>query len=147
MNIQIRPAQLSHFEEVVQFLHKVKLPTEDLSENSLAGFILAFDNSHLIGTAGIEYHNKYALLRSVAIDETQRNKKIAEALTKQILLEAESKGVCEVFLITNTADQYFEKQGFITVERVNVPIEIVTTQQFSTICPSSAVVMKKALTQ
>jgi N-acetylglutamate synthase-like GNAT family acetyltransferase len=62
-------------------------------------------------------------------------------LIKQVRLQ----GVKELYLITTTADGYFEKQGYERVSRENVPVEIAQSQQFSSICPSSAVVMKKGI--
>jgi len=59
---------------------------------------------------------------------------------------AQSKNVPEVFLITDSAEKYFEKRGFMQVDRKNTPEGIAQTKQFSALYPLSAIVMKIDLT-
>lgn len=142
--IEIRAAKSSEFESVVTLLKAVNLPTEDLNP-SLPNFLLAFVDGKLVGLAGIEVKGAYGLLRSVAVDTAFRNYKIARRLVDDLVKQVRLQGVKEVFLITTTADAYFEKQGYERIDRETVPDEIAQSQQFSGLCPSSAVVMKKGI--
>jgi len=81
----------------------------------------------------------------VAVSEGFRKYKIARRLVNDLTKQVRLEGVKELYLITTTADSYFEKQGYERISRDNVPAEIAQLQQFSSICPSSAVVMKKAI--
>lgn len=128
-----------------RFLTDMKLPVSDLPAD-LSGFTLAFDGDELVGAAGMELLGRIGLLRSVAVAETHRSKQLGRQLFAAALDHARGHGVQEVFLITNTADAYFEKNGFQRVDRGEVPDEIAETAQFSGLCPSSAVVMKKRIT-
>lgn len=122
----------------------MKLPVSDLPAD-VAGFTLAFDDTELVGTAGMEILGRVGLLRSVAVAETHRNQQLGQRLFAAALDHARVQGIREVFLITDSAAEYFEKNGFQRVERSKVPEEIAGTAQFSGLCPSSAVVMRKSL--
>ena len=127
-----------------RFLTGMKLPVSDLSAD-LSGFTLAFDGDELVGTAGMELLGRIGLLRSVAVAETHRSRQLGRELFAAALDHARENGVQEVFLITNTADAYFEKNGFQRVDRSEVPAEIAATAQFAGLCPSSSVVMKRSI--
>ncbi len=138
---KVCPAQAS---DLINFLEQVKLPTSDLPTD-LSSFTLALDGAQIVGSAGMELLGNVGLLRSVAVAETHRNQNIGQQLFNAALDYARLNAVQEVFLITNTAAPYFEKNGFRQVDRADVPIEILETKQFSALCPASAIVMKIAL--
>lgn len=142
--LEIRTAKPSDFSSVVGLLKQTGLPTEDLNP-ALSNFLLAFADEKLVGSAGVEINGTYGLLRSVSVLNEFRNYKIARRLVNDLTKQVRLEGVKELYLITTTADSYFEKQGFERINRENVPVEIAQSQQFSSICPSSAVVMKKAI--
>ena len=105
------------------FLTGMKLPVSDLPAD-LSGFTLAFDGDELIGTAGMELLGRIGLLRSVAVAETYRSRQLGRQLFSAAIDHAREHGVKEVFLITNTAADYFEKNGFQRMDRGEVPDEI-----------------------
>lgn len=125
-------------------LRSLSLPVEDLPAD-LANFMLAFDGSVLVGSAGVEPVGTVGLLRSVGVAESHRNLGLAGRLFNSSVGNARIKGIREIWLITNTADNYFERHGFERVERENAPGAIADTSQFKGLCPSSAVVMRKLL--
>ncbi len=142
--IEIRLAQPADYGSVVLLLKSVGLPTEDLNAK-LSDFLLAFVNEKLVGSAGVEVNGTVGLLRTVAVEKDFQNHKIAGRLVNDLSKQVRLKGVKDLYLITTTAEGYFEKQGYVRVQRENVPAEITQSQQFSSICPSSAVVMKKSI--
>lgn len=142
--LEIRTAKPADFEAVVELLKSAGLPTEDLNP-ALPNFLLAFADDKLVGSAGVEVNGSYGLLRSVAVDVAFRNYKIARRLVNDLTKQVRLQGVKVLYLITTTADGYFEKQGYERVSREDVPVEIAQSPQFSSVCPSSAVVMKKAI--
>ena len=127
-----------------RFLTGMKLPVSDLPAD-LSGFTLAFDGDELVGTAGMEWMGKIGLLRSVAVAETHRNRQLGRKLFAAALDHARANGVQEVFLITDSAADYFEKNGFQRIDRKEAPAEIAGTAQFAGLCPASAVVMKRVI--
>ncbi len=127
-----------------RFLTDMKLPVSDLPTD-LSGFTLAFDGDELVGTAGMELLGNIGLLRSVAVAETHRSRHLGRQLFAAALDHARENGAQEVFLITDSAAGYFEKNGFQPVERSAAPVEIAGTAQFAGLCPASAVVMKRII--
>lgn len=129
-------------EELQQFLRANKLPSSDLKlEGSI--FIGYHDaNGNLIGSGGLEQYGHAGLLRSVAVDEKLRGKALGNEIVEEIIDQAKQKKIKELYLLTETAHNYFLKKGFQDVPRENVPGIIKQTSEFSLICPASAVVMK-----
>ncbi len=144
VELEISAAGAQDLPEVAHLLQTENLPTDDLSPE-LPYFLLARANGTLVGVAGLEVYGTDALLRSVAVHKDFRNFRIARRLTNDLLKQAKLNGIKDVYLITTTADKYFEKQGYTRVERESVPVSIGTTQQFGSLCPSSAVVMHRRI--
>lgn len=129
---------------VNQLLREADLLTDDLPEG-LPNFILAFDDDKPIGVAGVEVYGKVGLLRSVAVAAGYRSQRVGGELVGQIQQRAMQQGIEDLYLITTTADAYFARKGFCRVDRGEAPAAIAATRQFSALCPSSAVIMKKSL--
>jgi len=83
------------------------------------------------------------LIRSVVIDPTFRNKQIGNQLINALMDKLYPENYKGFYLLTETAASFFTKLGFMPVQRENVPVEIQQSTEFSTICPSSAMVMYK----
>lgn len=144
MSIQLCAAGPEDRPALEALLLGLKLPVEDLP-GTLDGFTLAFNEGILVGSAGVERLGPYGLLRSVGVHEAYRNLGLGRQLFEASIDTARSMPVGELWLITNTADEYFERQGFERVERSLAPAEIAGTAQFSSLCPSSSVVMRKMI--
>ncbi|TDB69189.1 arsenic resistance N-acetyltransferase ArsN2 [Arundinibacter roseus] len=141
---EISEAKATDFDEISALLQANGLPTEDLTP-ALGTFMIARLNKKLVGVAGLENLGQKALLRSVAIDQSQRNNGLANRLQEKLLAKAKQEGVEDVYLITTTAGQYFEKSGFSTIDRTEVPAEVQATAQFSNLCPSTAETLHKRI--
>jgi amino-acid N-acetyltransferase len=144
MSIQIDNVRPEEKESVVNLLKEADLLTEDLPDG-LRNFLLAKQDGALVGVAGLELFGPVGLLRSVAVSQAHQGKGIAGQLVEQLLADADKQELQAVYLITTTADHYFNRYGFAVVNREQVPDAIQQTRQFSGLCPSSAVVMKRNL--
>ena len=142
MDIQIQVAQAEHLPALVALLTRNQLLGDDLPAD-LANFWLAFDGDQLIGSVGVDVYGNVGLLRSVSVDARYRNQSIARQLCEIAFRETRQRGITELYLITTTADRYFKGLDFVPVARNTVPEAILQTAQFSSLCPSSAVVMKQ----
>lgn len=139
-----RPATEADRPAIVALLKQADLLTDDLPAD-LGTFRLSVADEQLAGVAGIEILGENGLLRSVAVSPNFRRKTIGNQLIDSLVGLAHSYHVTTIYLITTTADVYFERLGFVHVDRTNVPDAIAQTQQFSELCPASAVVMKKII--
>lgn len=143
--LTIQAAQPAQLPALVDLLTRNALLSEDLPTD-LANFWLAYDGLKLIGSIGFEAYGSAALLRSVCVDAVYRNQALARQLYDVAFQEARQQGITDLYLITTTADQYFQRLGFEPVERSTVRAAILQTAQFSSLCPSSAIVMKQTRT-
>jgi amino-acid N-acetyltransferase len=142
-NMEIIEAE-NHRESIIELLSAKKLPVGDLPAK-LENFLIARDEKKIAGVAGLEIYGDYGLLRSVAVGNDFRNKGIAGKLLMQIEVLAASKGLREIYLLTETAPDYFDRKEYKRIARAEVPAEVQQSSEFSHVCPQSAIVMKKIL--
>lgn len=106
-------------------------------------FFGAWEGSSLAGVVGIEPLGTVALLRSLAITALRRGSDLGSALLAQAEEYAMEKGVRSIFLLTTTAESYFEKHGYSRIPREEAPETIRNTVEFTSLCPGSAILMVK----
>jgi N-acetylglutamate synthase-like GNAT family acetyltransferase len=129
------------FRAIINLLSEFKLPIQDI-EPDRQSFILAEHDGKIIGCAGFEAYGEAALFRSLAVNSEYRNLKIGKLLTGKVMALAHEKGIHEFYLLTNTADGFFQKQGWKKTDRKEVPTDIAKSSEFASICPSTAICMK-----
>lgn len=117
------------------------LPTEDLEDAGRSFFRAVSADGGTVGYAGMEACGDNVLLRSLVILPEHRGKALGKTLTRETLKAVNVSSA--VFLATTTAAPFFEKLGFIVVERGDVPPAVLATRQLSGICPASATIMKR----
>lgn len=130
-------------QEVFHILTQQKLPVTDIKEDTL--LYLLIDGDKITGTVGLDIFDDCALLRSVSVVEDARGKGYGKVLNEQIEKFAKESGISCMYLITHTAKDFFDKQGYCVIDRATAPDPIKQTDQFTGLCPSSAVVMKKTI--
>lgn len=130
-------------QEVFHILTQQKLPVTDIKEDTL--LYLLIDGDKITGTVGLDIFDDCALLRSVSVVEDARGKGYGKVLNEQIEKFAKESGISCMYLITHTAKDFFDKQGYCVIDRATAPGPIKQTDQFTGLCPSSAVVMKKTI--
>ncbi|SFF34656.1 arsenic resistance N-acetyltransferase ArsN2 [Thermoflexibacter ruber] len=125
-------------------LIEAQLPYADLGEATEL-FVLLDAENKVIGTAGLEWYGQNILLRSVSVSKCSQGKGIG----KQILLETEgiarSRQAKGIYLLTETAKDFFEKNNYVITPRQSIPQEVLTSPQFTSTCPSTATAMVKML--
>jgi amino-acid N-acetyltransferase len=139
--MEIRPARREDLDAVRSLLVEAALPADGLEDQFGSAYAVAVESRRLTGAAGLERYGEYGLLRSVVTAPDRRGRGIGEALVRDRLRWAGQEGLEAVYLLTTTAVGYFPRLGFIPVERETVPAEIRRSREFSSVCPSSAVVM------
>lgn len=126
---------------VVELLHTNKLPYEDIRLSNSLFLSYHDEDGRLIGSGGLEFYSQYALLRSVAVDPEMRGRSIGKHIVNDLLERAGDRAVNEVYLLTETAHDFFLKSGFADIKRDSVPSEVKVSSEFSSVCPVSASVM------
>jgi len=120
------------------------LPFDDIDEH-VGEFILARCEGATIGTVAVQYTGQAALLRSLCVVRDHRGRAIGTQLLAAIETKVARRGVLELYLLTTSAGAFFERLGFSMTSRSDAPPGIRSTAQFLTLCPSTAVCMRKNL--
>jgi amino-acid N-acetyltransferase len=141
--MEIREAK-NYRQSMVSLLAAEKLPVDDLPA-LLDNFIVAIQNDEVVGAAGLEVYGDYGLLRSLAVSPSVRGQGIANKLVQQIETLAGSKNLKAIYLLTETAPDYFDRKNYIKITRTDVPAQVQQSSEFNYACPQSAIVMKKTL--
>jgi len=141
--MNIVPASKNSLIKAIRLLENCKLPTSDIQPETK--FFVMEEDSKVIATVALEHDNNDALLRSLSVETNYRNKGIGEQMVSFIENYARQLGAQYVYLLTTTAADFFAKKGYHEIERTEVPLFIQNTSEFSSVCPSSATVMKKQL--
>ncbi|GBF52081.1 acetyltransferase (GNAT) domain protein [Leptospira ryugenii] len=121
------------------------MPVEDIDSNSSIQFIVAKFDDIIVGSVALERFNSIGLLRSLCVKEEFRKDGVGLSLINRIFDFARNEKVSEIYLLTTSADKYFAKFGFKELNRKNAPVQIQKTSQFRDLCPSSAILMHKAI--
>ena len=128
-------------EVVVSLLKDNKLPYKDIQLNNGLFISYSDDNGKKIGSGGLEFYSNYALLRSVAVDESRRGESFGKEIVNDLLDRARNRSVKEIYLLTETAHDFFLKKGFKDITRDEVPAEVKASSEFASVCPVSAACM------
>lgn len=141
--LHLQEASLLQRPAIIELLLANKLPVHDLTEAvKLYGLYL---EGELAGSAGLEIWGDKALLRSVCVADRAKGKGLGKYINQQIENLARSAGIGALYLVTTTAEGFFEKEGYRKIAREEVPQTVRQSGQFNGICPSSAAVMMKKL--
>jgi amino-acid N-acetyltransferase len=132
-------------EKLQKFLKTNKLPHQDITEGITTKgrvFLGYYDEAgELIGSGGLEMYGNSALLRSVAVKENSRGKELGKKIIDDLVSQARNSNINNIFLLTETAKDFFSKKGFTIVSREEVPSQVRASSEFTHVCPSSAICM------
>jgi N-acetylglutamate synthase-like GNAT family acetyltransferase/protein-tyrosine-phosphatase len=140
----LRAATSADHPDVAALLQESKLPLAGVPAD-LSGFVVAEQGGRIAGTAALEGHGSVGLLRSVAVHPGYRGQHLGEALVEWVLARARQAGMTDVYLLTTTAERYFPRFGFRSAPRDAAPAALQASAEFRGACPSSAVLMHRAL--
>lgn len=132
---------------VLGLLEDTGLPYQDLTTAYLADLLVAEGGRSVLGIVGLERYGKDALLRSLAVRPENRFTGLGKQLADAIEEHARRTGVGTLYLLTTTAADFFERRGYELIERRAAPSELQKTAEFSSLCPSQAVCMRRRLIQ
>lgn len=130
-------------QQAINLLQQHQLPTSDLDDDKL--LYLLMDGEKIIGTAGLEIFEDCALLRSVSVIKEEQGKGYGKVIIEEIEKYVKESGINCLYLLTTTAKGFFDKQGYCVIKREESPEALKQTAEFTSLCPPSAVVMKKRI--
>ena len=141
--MNIRAATAGDLPGIVLLLQAEGLPTEDLDENALRLFLVVEEHGAVKAAVGLERYADTALLRSLVVASELRGRGHGNALASAAEQLARDLGIASLYLLTTSADAFFRQRGYRSIHRDESPLAIKRTTQFSSLCPSTAIVMVK----
>jgi amino-acid N-acetyltransferase len=142
--VRVRPARPADYPAVAGLLGAAGLPTAGLSP-SLADFLVAEAGDGITGAVGLEVYGTAALLRSAVVGAAAQGRGAGTALVVALLEHARARGVRDVYLLTNTAEEWFPRFGFARIRRDVVPDALHASAEFQGACPDSAAILHATL--
>jgi amino-acid N-acetyltransferase len=130
--------------EADALLEACELPTSDLGNPAIRLYGCR-RGGRVAGVVGLERYGEIALLRSLAVAESERRSGLGRALVEHAEHEAAAQGVQHLYLLTSTAEAFFAGLGYVRLERSAAPPAIAATTQFSVLCPACSAFMSKSL--
>jgi amino-acid N-acetyltransferase len=120
------------------------LPLDGL-EIALPTAVVAWDADGIVGCAAFEPYGSVGLLRSVCVTADQRGTGLGRRLVEAAEHLATTVGVGELFLLTETAEAWFPRLGYVSTGRASVADALSASPEFASVCPESVAVLRKTL--
>jgi amino-acid N-acetyltransferase len=121
------------------------LPTSDL-DAARPDFMLIRENDRVIAAGALQRFGSSALLRSVVVAPDRRDRGLGRAMVSELERLACTAHINQLVLLTQNAAEFFARQGYRVIERSSAPHDVQWSEEFRSLCPSSAICMAKSLT-
>ena len=125
---------------IASLLKADKLCFNDINNDGVSLFVVD-KGDEPIGYFGFEIFNEDALFRSLLVQPEHRGKGYGEQIWQLALSEMQQQGVKNIYLLTNTAADFFGKHAFTVFDRASVPDQIARTSEFAEFCPDDSICM------
>jgi amino-acid N-acetyltransferase len=135
--LTIAEGRPSDLDEVLALLTASGLGVDGVPEH-ITDFLVARANGRVVGVAALEDYTAAGLLRSVAVAPDRRGWGLGRYLTHALMGRSRQRGHAALYLLTDTAQAYFERFGFRPVDRSAVWPAVLASAQFQgELCKSS----------
>ena len=124
-----------------ELLKSEKLCYNDISEAGIKLYGVKIKHVH-VGYFGFEQFGQDALFRSMLVQPDARKRGYGTLIWNEAKEILKKVGVKTIYLLTDSATDFFIKQGFITIDRKSVPLSIANTKEFKEFCPDTSTCMK-----
>jgi len=112
----VTPASREDMPAVHELLAEVGLPHDDIGDHQHGNFLVLHNENGFVGCVGLEVYGEDAILRSLAVKKEARSTGYGWMLADTVIAEARHRGVRRVYLLTETASDFFAaKFGFHVV--------------------------------
>lgn len=140
----IRKARSSELEEVLAILVASELTPDGLKDEASL-ILVAEGGDGIVACAALEIDGADALLRSVAVTAELRGAGLGRQIVDRAEAEARDLGVRTLYLLTTTAERFFDKLGYHTMDRAKVPEVVRGSAEFSACSSAGAIAMWRTI--
>jgi UDP-N-acetylmuramate: L-alanyl-gamma-D-glutamyl-meso-diaminopimelate ligase len=139
----VMPARDTDGEAVRALLASVGLPVTDAADGDLRHFFILKNEHGSVGAVALEVLGEDAILRDLAVAATARGQGLGWILADVVVQWARYRGVRRIYLLTETASDFFAaKLGFRVVDRTTVSPDVAATTTFARSTDSKFVAMR-----
>jgi N-acetylglutamate synthase-like GNAT family acetyltransferase len=131
--------------EIRELLESAGLPTSDLVA-AKPRFTVVREDGELVAAGALQAFGSSALLRSVVVADERRGTGLGSLVVRELEHVARSVHIERLILLTETAREFFARQGYCVIERSDAPQDVQGSDEFRALCPASATCMLKVLT-
>ena len=96
--------------------------------------------------AAIERYGDAGLLRSVVVTAERRGEGLGREIVAVAEALARADGIRELYLLTETASDWFPRLGYEVVERAIASAAVGRSIEFTTVCRDTGIPMRRRLT-
>ena len=120
------------------------LPLEGVAEAFETG-VVAREGAEIVGAAAVEPFGRAGLLRSVVVASSRRGTGLGRELVASAEELALAEGIEELYLLTETAADWFPKLGYALVDREVARAAVGGSVEFTMVCATTGVPMRRRL--
>lgn len=142
--MRVERATPSDAPAVERLLASAGLPVEGAAE-ALARGVVAREEEVVVGAAAVERYGTSGLLRSVVVAPGQRGAGLGRQLVSAAEALARADGIADLYLITETAMEWFPRLGYVVVPREEARAAVGESVEFTMACATTGVPMRRAL--
>lgn len=141
--LSLQPASAEMLPAIAGSLEDAGLAADGLEE--LFRLWVICDGGRPVAVGGLERHGPLALLRSLLVWPGWRGLGLGERLVRALEDEARQAGLSELWLITETADGFFRRLGYVPVALADAPEPVRAFRACACRCGQQAEVMIRSL--
>ena len=141
---EVVPAAAQDMIAIRALLECSGLPTSDL-DSVRPDFAVIREDGQVIAAGALQRFGSSALLRSVVVAPDRRDRGLGQTVVSELERLARTARVDQLVLLTQTASEFFARQGYRLIERSSAPQDMQESEEFRSLCPSSATCMAKNL--
>ena len=141
---RVDPASAEDLITIRALLARSGLPTSDL-ESARPEFAVIREDGQVIAAGALQRFGSSALARSVVVAADRRGSGLGQAMVSELERIARAAQISRLVLLTQTATEFFARQGYRVIERGTAPQDVQASEEFRSLCPSSATCMAKSL--
>jgi amino-acid N-acetyltransferase len=143
--VEIRPAAAADLPAVRALLTGADLPLDGV-DGAFDHGVVAVEHGDVVGAAAIEpYVGGVGMLRSVVVEAPLRGTGVGRRLVAEAERQATGLGVTDLYLLTETAADWFPRLGYGTLPRDAAPPSVAGSIEFTVSCVDTGVLMWRRL--
>lgn len=114
----------------IEALLRASCLSSEVRHDHFTQYMIARDNSGLLGCAGIERYDTTGVLRALAVAQRARSAGLGELLVSAIVADGRQQGIETIVLQTANASGYFARLGFAPIGLSDLPSSIHPSHEF-----------------